>query len=820
MAGQLLAKIAVEKAAYHFDKLYDYLVPEAYRDKVRPGCRVTVPFGAGNRRRQGVVLALEEAGEGADLSRLKPFALLLDDGAALGPELLELAGWLRENTFCTWFDAVRTLLPPGLGYRLDLTLRTAPEPPGDPDALADDMRALFSFVRGRGRVSRGRLCEAFGLLPDAPALEALLAGGWLLGEESARRKIGDDTVTMARLTPDAEDRIGELKLTVKQRAVVELLQSAGTASVREIGYFTGTTRAVAAALGQKGLVEFFKAPPPRAPLADGDAPPPPLALTGGQQRAYEGLSALYRQGEAAVSLLYGVTGSGKTSVYLRLIEDVVADGRQVIVLVPEISLTPQTIGAFTARFGPRVAILHSALSMGERLEQWKRIRAGEVSIAVGTRSAVFAPFENIGLILIDEEQESAYKSESSPRYHAREVAKHRILRHSAQLVLCSATPSVESYYHAMTGRYRLFTLTERFGHALLPEVEVVDMDGELREGNLSGVSHALGTAIAENLADGRQTILLLNRRGYNTLVKCQNCNTAVTCPHCSIGLVYHQANGRLMCHYCGYSRALAQRCEVCGSDYVKYAGEGTQRLEKELHTLFPSARVLRMDADTTMAKHAYEQRFERFAQGDYDIMVGTQMVAKGLNFPNVTLVGVLAADSTLFGDNFKSEERTFSLLTQVVGRSGRGSLHGRAYIQTHFPENEIFRLAARQDYEGFYQREIATRRLMLYPPFCTLCAVGFTGLEEGAVRAGAQAFLRELTRTARQDYPALPLRVLGPTPGVVPKVGGKYRYKLIIKCKNTRDFRAMLAQVLIWFGRRPEGRKVSAYADLYFDGSL
>ncbi|WP_312641672.1 primosomal protein N' [Hydrogenoanaerobacterium sp.] len=822
MTVRLIAKVAVDKAAFHFDKLYDYLVPVEYQPIVRPGCRVLVPFGAGNRKRQGVILGVEKPEETAQTQKIKPLSLLLDEEIYLTPELLELVYYLKENTFCTYYDAVKTLLPAGVGYNLGFVYHANPQPPAGIAVLSGEEQALLDYVRGRkAPILKEKLCEVFGLTPENPMLKKLTAEGWLLCEESARRRIGDETITMVRLCGDCAEGIPDnVKLTPKQRSVLELLCSVGTASVKEVGYFTGTTGAVIKTLEKKGMVELFEHEVLRSPITDSGVRAQQTVLTEHQQVAYEGIKALYYKNEPAVSLLYGVTGSGKTSVFLRLIEDVVAQNRQVIVLVPEISLTPQTIEVFISRFGRRVAILHSGLSMGERLDEWKRIRTGQVDIAVGTRSAVFAPFENLGIIIIDEEQENTYKSEASPRYHAREVAKMRILRHKAQLVLCSATPSIETYYHANAGRYHLFTLTERFGDAVLPAVSVVDMDAEQREGNLLSISHVLGEQIAENLQNKQQSILLLNRRGYNTLVKCTSCNTAVSCPHCSIGLIYHHANGRLMCHYCGYSRDLAQKCGVCGSEYVKYAGAGTQKLEDELKMLFPSARILRMDADTTMAKHAYEESFKRFASGDYDIMVGTQMVAKGLNFPNVTLVGVLAADSTLFGDNFKSEERTFSLLTQVVGRSGRGELHGRAYIQTHFPENEIFTLAAQQDYERFYENEIATRKIMLYPPFCQMCAVGFSGENEHEVISAAQNFQNSLTETAKRHYPDLPLRILGVTPNTVLRVSGKFRYKIIIKCRGSKAFRTMMADVLVQFGKQRGGKGISVYADLYFDGTI
>lgn len=822
MPGRVIAGVAVDKAAFHFDKLYDYIIPEQYSGKICEGSRVLVPFGTGNRKRQGVVLTVRDEAPDEAGRRLKPVAVLLDDEIYLTPELLTLVYYLKEHTFCTYYDAVKTILPAGVGYSLGVTYRANPQCEAGGGGLTPEESELIAYVAAqKNPVAKEKLCEKMSLTPEAPVLKRLTEKGFLLCEESLKRKIGDETITMARLAEQYSEEIPpEIKLTKKQKAVTDMLCTVGSASVKEIAYFTESTQAVIKGLEKKGVVELFDAPSLRTPVTDGVTAQGGGELTPEQQTAYEGLLALYNTKKATASLLYGVTGSGKTNVFMRLIGDVIQSGRQAIVLVPEIALTPQTISVFIGRFGDRVAILHSGLSMGERLDEWKRIRTGQVDIAVGTRSAVFAPFQSLGLIIIDEEQENAYKSEASPRYHAREAAKQRCKTHNAQLVLCSATPSIESFYHAKSGRYHLFTLAERYGAAVLPSVEVVDMDSEAREGNSYGISSVLAVAIADNLKNNQQTILLLNRRGYNTIVKCSGCNTALMCPHCSIGLTYHSANGRLMCHYCGYSRGLGEKCEVCGSDIAKYSGAGTQKLEDELKSLFPSARVLRMDADTTMAKRAYEQGFNSFAQGDYDIMVGTQMVAKGLNFANVTLVGVLSADSSLFGDNYKSEEKTFSLLTQVVGRSGRGELYGRAYIQTHFPQNEIFALAAKQDYLKFYENEIISRKLMLYPPFCAMCAVCLSGENEREVRELAEAFLREITSEAKANHASLPMRVLPPTPGIVTKISGKYRYKIIIKCKNNKEFREMLAELLVSFGKQYGSKGAVIYADAYFDGAI
>ena len=807
----------MDKAAYHFDKLYSYAVPVEFAAVLRPGMRVLVPFGGGNRKRQGIVLGKEQV---ESLEKLKPVIALLDQEPVLSEEMLRLVSFLKETTFCSYFDAVKAILPGGIGYRLQYAYGLSPQWDGQAEFLEPDERILVSYLEQRkGMVREEKLLGVLGLSAQNPILTKMALKGILVREELAKRRIKDETVRMLALSLPEEGMEG-IRLTPKQKEVISFLQTVETASVKETIYFTGVTEAVFRALQQKQLLYYYDAEVlPQAPPSGQERKAPP-ALTPEQQKAYDMLLEEYETGQATTALLYGVTGSGKTQVYLQLISRAIEQGKQAIVLVPEISLTPQAIAAFTAYFGDQVAIQHSGLSLGERMDQWKKIRSGQVSIAVGTRSAIFAPFSHLGLIVIDEEQEHTYKSEGSPRFHARDVARFRSAQNHCLLVLASATPSVESYYYAKKGIYRLVRLEKRYGGALLPNVEVVDMGQELWDGNDSQISRALLEEMKENLRRREQTILLLNRRGYHTKAICTGCNTAASCPNCSIAMTYHAANGRLMCHYCGYSRPIEERCPVCGGTYLHYQGVGTQKLEEELHTLLPEARVLRMDADTTMSKNAHSEKFQAFANGEYDIMVGTQMVAKGLNFPQVTLVGVVSADASLFGDDFKCQERTFSLITQVIGRSGRGEKHGRAMIQTFVPDNKVIWQAACQDYEAFFREEILGRKVMLYPPFCSICAIGFSGPVESQVIGAARRFLQQLKQTAKKKYPALPLRVLGPTASMVVKVSGKYRYKILIKCKNTADFRRMIAELLVQSGKDPQNKQVFVFGDLYYDGSM
>ena len=810
MRKAAIVRVAVDQAVFHYDKPFDYLLPAEWDAQGQPGCRVLVPFGRGNRKRQGVILARDAV---SNFSTLKPIAAVLDERPVLSAEMLALVEWVREHTFCTYYDAVKLMLPTGIHMKLVASFRAAPEltEAALPEDLRDEERqVLLALIRSRGAVERSRLLALADLPEDSPLPDELTARGLLIREDDAVRRVGDATVRMARLADDFDP---DARRTPKQRAVLDLLADVGAASVKEIGYFTGVTPAVVNALEKKGDLILFEEEVYRTDPAQEPADTSPITLTGEQQEAFDGLLALSRQEKGGAALLYGVTGSGKTQVFLRLVDEVVAQGKGVIVMVPEIALTPQTLSLFRRRYGGRVAVFHSAMSLGRRLDEWKRVRDGEALVAVGTRSAVFAPFADLGLILMDEEQEHTYKSESSPRFHARDVARFRAAYHRALLVLASATPSVETFSAAKSGRYALFTLHNRYGGAHLPEVHTVDMRQELREGNASPFSRFLLMRLGETLEAGRQSILLLNRRGYHTVVACAACGHVMTCPHCSLSLTYHSDNRRLMCHTCGYSVPFVARCPECGAEQIQYAGVGTQRAEQELRERFPEARILRMDADSTMVRRAYEEKLSAFARGEYDILLGTQMIAKGLDFPGVTLVGVLGADGALYSEDYRSFERTFSLLTQVVGRSGRGDDEGIAVVQALSPDNEIIELAARQDYDAFYEQEILTRKVMIYPPYCSLCLIGLVGDAAEETRQGALRFL-ELLRQANDSHPEVPMIVLGPSPAVLSRVSGHYRYRLFIKVKNSRAFRTLLAGVLKAFARDPQNKKITAFADI------
>lgn len=819
MAKIKIAQIALDKVLYHFDKAYDYCIPEALLESTKVGSRVLVSFGSAGKMRQGIVLDISEKPK---TDNMKSIFAVLDKAPLLNNEMISLVFWMKRRYYCTFFDAVNVLLPAGIHMKVTVLYRLADNLDANfLESVCEQEREILELFGGANLgLSKEKLEE---LLPgplDAALLESLVERKILAKEEFASRKTSDAYVKMVKLCETENEEMP--KLGPKQKYVYDTLCELGSVSLKELREITGVTVSVVNALVKKGVAQYFLESAYRNPYANARSSETreEIILTKAQQEAYASLCALYHEDSAAVSLLYGVTGSGKTSVFMKLIDEVHASGRGVIVMVPEISLTVQLISLFHSRYGENVAIFHSALSSGERLDEWKRVKEGKATIVVGTRSAVFAPLENLGLIVIDEEQEHTYKSEASPRFHARDVAKFRCNHHMALLVLSSATPSIESYYLAKTGRYHLAHLSARYGKCNLPEVSIADMNEELERGNAGLFSAELVENLKRTLQEEKQAIILMNRRGYNTFAMCRSCGAVLFCPHCSISLTYHRANGRLLCHYCGYGRDLVDKCPACGDRNIQYRGAGTQKVEQELENLFPQARVLRMDADSTREKFSYEKKLGQFARGEFDIMIGTQMVAKGLNFPNVTFVGVLCVDSSLYSEDFRSYERTFSLLTQVVGRSGRGDCKGRAIIQTFTPENPVITLAARQDYDAFFAAEINIRKRMLYPPFADICVVGFVGSDEKSTSHAASEFLRKLKDLAQNNYPDLPLRALGSSAASVVKVNNKYRYRLILKCRNSKNFREMMSSLLVWFGASRLARTVTAFVDMNPDTIL
>ena len=810
------AKVAVEAAVFSFDKAFDYIIPENLEASAQKGCRVTVPFGNGSKKCLGIIFDVTDF---SDNKRLKKISAVLDESPLLNDEMLELAEWIKNRNFCTLYEAAKTMLPAGINHHMvDSFAVNASASAESIESLDADERKIYDYLLKKSVYVRTEtIFKNIGMIADTAVLDRLVKKGLIVRNRDAVRNLGDLTVRMLRPC-NTED---EIRLTKKQKQMLDILNELGTASVKELCYFTGLTPAIANALVKNGAAEFYEREIFDLPeISEICGCRNPINLTVEQNEAFDKLTKLSFAGKPSVALLYGVTGSGKTSVYMSVIDKVLDSGKSVIVMVPEIGLTPQTISLFAERYGESIAVFHSALSVRERLEQWKRVKKGNAKIVIGTRSAVFAPLENIGLIIIDEEQEHTYKSEQTPRYDAIDVAKFRAVQNNCLLLLASATPSVESFAAAKSGRYELCTLTKRYGNAVLPEVVTVDMrTAEKAEGSRE-ISKTLFECLRDNLENGRQSILLINRRGYHTFAACNSCGTVITCPHCSISMTYHSANNRLMCHYCGNSLPFSSVCPECGENAVRYSGFGTQKIEDELKILLPTARVVRMDTDSTAGKNSHEKLLDSFAHGEYDIMIGTQMVAKGLNFPNVTLVGVVSVDQQLYNDDFRSLEKTFSLLTQVVGRSGRGELKGKAVIQTLTPENDIIRLAAKQDYEELFNTEIRLRKAMIYPPYCDLCIVGFVGENETVVKAAARETLDLLKKLTSGDYKGEKIIALGPMPSRVAKINEKFRYRIIIKCKNSNRFRQMVSQILITMNTDSRFSKVTVYADMNPDTAV
>ena len=740
-----VAKIAVSAATYGIDKPYDYLVPEEMADSVSVGTRVGVPFGRGNRRCEGVVLALCD---GSEYGEVKSVINVLDRENVLTEQQVRLALFMRERFFCTVFEAVRAMLPAGLWF-----------------------------------------------------------------DTEGKRRVNDKTIEVASLAVSDDEAASfadnRRAKSPRQSDLMDLLCCFGALPVRDMLIHTGASRSSLNALVKSGLVALSEREQYRRPEIKNVEPRPLPELNEAQERAYRGLRELSESGKAGAALLFGVTGSGKTSVYIRLISDVLSRGRTAVLLVPEIALTPQMIETFSSHFGDSVAVMHSSLSVGERYDEWKRIKRGEARLVIGTRSAVFSPVSDLGIMIIDEEQEETYRSESSPRYDAREVAKFLCAKAGCLLLLGSATPDVTSMHAAKTGKYSYFELRERYNDMALPKVDIVDMKRELRRGNGGDISSFLRDELRSNIERGEQSILFINRRGASKLVNCGDCGFTYSCPNCSVSLTYHSSKNRLMCHYCGYSMRPDKLCPECGGE-LRYIGSGTQHVEEELRQLFPETGILRMDTDTVTPVGSHEKLLDRFRDENIPIMVGTQMVTKGLNFENVTLVGVLCADQSLYSGDYRAGERTFSLITQVVGRSGRGDKPGRAVIQTYTPDNQTIRQAAAQDYDDFYASEIELRAIQNAPPAADLYSVTASGAELERVERAAK-YICDYLKTALRDIEGT--KVLGPAPLAVVRVNRRFRYRVNVSCLSGAAVRKMIAAVVTECCRDPRFRGVSIFAD-------
>lgn len=811
------AKLAVSAANYSFDQPYTYLVPDELAEQAVAGVRVFVPFGQGNRQTEGLILS---RWRGELLPRVKSVQRVLDERPVLSEQNIRLALWMRERYFCTVYDGVKAMLPAGLYYaaRDSYTLNSTLSP----DMLREQLKRspaqleIVEFLLSKGgKADREQLLSGCQCKTVSAALRTLTEAGILSIDTSISRNVGDKTERIVTLTCSAEDALSQISKTSKaQKAVIQLLSEVGSASLKDIGYFTGTSKATVNKLEEKGIVSTFLREVYRLSTGEDTELLPPPVLNQEQNDAYQGISSLIDANKPACALLYGVTGSGKTQVYIRLIHHVIEQSKTALVLVPEIALTPQLLHHFEAQFGQKVAILHSSLTAGARYDEWKRVRDGKAQVVVGTRSAIFAPLSNIGLIVLDEEQENSYQSEQNPRYHARDIAKYRCSQWGGVLVLGSATPSVASFYHAQKGRYHLFRLKKRFNEQSMPQVELVDMRKELRSGNGTKLSTPLKAALAENLERGEQAVLFLNRRGTSRMVVCGICGDTPECPNCSVKLTYHKDNGRMMCHYCGYSKELEPACPNCGGELC-FVDAGVQMVQEQLKAAFPAITIARMDADSVSASHNHEDILKKFEKENISVLLGTQMVAKGLDFENVTLVGALDADQGLNVSSCYAAERTFSLLTQVVGRAGRGKRTGRAVIQTFTPQNDVIQCAARQDYDEFYRGEIGLREVMELPPIRDHYIFTVSGISERITLASAQRF-----RAALESWQYTPqmaehsYALGGPKEAPVFRVMGRCRYVVDMACQDCKAIRDMLAYILKAFQKDAFNKGVRIAVDL------
>ena len=811
----MIAKIAVDAATFAIDKPYSYLIPD--KMYVFPGMRVQVPFGKGNRIVEGIVVGVTDGAE----ENLKTIDKCLDDNALLTDRMLQLAAFMRERYFCTFYDSVKAMLPSGLWFRLKETYSLT----ADRDWEGKNLRVpgafeILKLLIDCGGTTDGKIIRE--ILPDEDvrerALRYLLRKKWLFTEVDHLRRLGDKVERIVSLAVPAHEAMhyaeGLGKAATMQKAVLSLLCSVGEVSVKELCYFTGAKTSTVNRLISLGFLNSHQREVLRCKEIVPSQNPEPIMLNHEQQTAFDGLNDNLRSSAPKPSVLHGVTGSGKTAIYIRLIHECIDSGRQAILLVPEIALTPQLLGLMASYFKDRVAVLHSSLPATERYDQWKRIRDGETSVVVGTRSAVFAPCANLGLLILDEEQEHSYKSENTPRYDAREIALWRGMKEKALILFGSATPSVQTMYHAKNGDYCYYQLKNRYNGKTLPKVDIVDMKRELEEGNVFSLSHTLQDAIGENRNAGKQTVLFLNRRGNSRALVCIDCREAPECPRCNVKLTYHSANERLMCHYCGHSQKMTGRCPKCGGE-LKRMGTGTQKIQQELECIYPGISVLRMDTDTVSATNTHEMILNKFKNEKVNVLLGTQMVAKGLNFPDVTLVGVVDADMGLFADSYLAAETTFNMITQVVGRAGRGDFPGKAMLQTAMPDHSVIKLAAVQDYDGFYEMEIALRKLQNYPPFGDLVSVTFTGKDEIKVLRSASKFRDSVRSCLLMDaYRNENCDLLGPAPCPVPKINYNYRYRLTIRCTLNRNLRQLFAHLLRQFSQDRECRGVSAFIDV------
>ncbi len=815
------AKLYLLDNPYSIDGTYDYFIPHSMRGEIGRGSFVSVPFGRSNRRQMAIVWELCHAPEYMDA---KPIEYVCSDRAPLSEEMLKLCDYMKEQVLCTIGEAVRCAMPSSaIGKMTEFFYPIPSKGPSTASGFSPSDLFVYEYIVSTGGRTMDALKVKFGASAAREACEKLLSKGYIGREMQVSKTASDAFENFYALAVDpkeAEEVLegnGKIKLRSQtHKAVVgALIKATQPLSAEELARNCSASSTQLKALIDKGLIKVES----RRIWRDGGVMPKyereirEIKLNSEQSAARDEIVSQIKSGKPAASLLFGVTGSGKTSVIISAIDAALECGKGVIMLLPEIALTPQTLKIFGARYGDRVALIHSGLSSGERYDSYMRIRSGEADLVVGTRSAVFAPVHDLGLIIIDEEHESTYKSDTSPKYHARDIARFRCAHNGAVMLLSSATPSLESYTKALEGKYKLLKLKERYGTAELPEVKIYDMRNEQRLGNTSPVGLLLKEQMLSVAQRGEQSILFLNRRGYNTSVNCRSCNQTLTCPNCSISLNYHTKKGNyddgfLFCHFCGFKSRVPETCPSCGSEHLQKIGFGTQKLEREIEGFLQDKRILRMDADSTSAKNSLPELLAKFKGGEADVLLGTQMVTKGHDFPNVTLVGVLLADMSIYMDDYHANERTFSMLTQVIGRAGRSEKKGVAVIQTNNPDNDTIKLACAQNYEAFYESEIRLRRLLVFPPYCDIALINISCGDEKQAIMSAARLREEINNRLLREYSDVKMMVFGPFESPVYKAEGKYRMRIVIKCKLNKRSREFFSQLLIDSGQNNKSRAI------------
>lgn len=820
MKGQVIhvvAQVIVNHNSKEVDKLFDYLIPPALEPEISVGSRILVPFGRGNRQLEAYVFKLCEKSK---TKNLKPVLSVVEGGPVFDEKMLKLIYWMRERYLCSFIDILHVIVPAGISVKPEEWIVLNEK---QASVQSEVKKKILEIIRENGGACEINYFMQFFENNIRTQISQLCASGILKKEYRDNNRVRDKIVRVAALAIDEDDVFDIIEGLNKRRAfaqakMLEILIGNEFIAVSDLVRFADGSYNAVSSLEKKGLITLNNITVLREILScEVTSKTEPPLYTEEQQKAVSQLKILIEKGEYSRVLLHGVTGSGKTEVFMNAISEVIKKGKQAILLVPEIALTPQMVQRFTDRFGSRIAVFHSGLSLGEKYDQWKKMRDGEADIVIGARSAVFAPFSNLGIIIMDEEHEQTYKSEMTPRYQTKEVAVFRAAQDQSVLLLASATPEVQSYYKASVGEYQLLEMKQRANRAQMPEVAVVDMRDELESGNKSIFSRLLTEEIGKNLACGEQTILFLNRRGFSTFVSCRSCGYVAKCPDCNISLTYHKFNDQLRCHYCGYTRSNPTECPSCGGKYIRYFGSGTQKIEEEIQKLFPEASTIRMDVDTTGRKFAHEKILNEFEKKKIDILIGTQMVAKGLDFENVTLVGVVSADVMLNLDDYRSGERSFSVLEQVTGRAGRAKKPGRAVVQTYSPEHTAITYMQRHDYHAFYRAEIQMREAMWYPPFCDMILVMFSALSETLVQQASKFFAKQLS--AAGELPQK-VRILGPIPSAVTKIKNKYRWQLVIKCDNADALNVILTEAQLACLHNPIYSRVSVVIDKNPNGIL